>query len=157
MAKEIERKFLVRDWKSIKPKLGTPWLIRQGYLVNTPEKTVRIRVANWGPWYTKATLTVKGKTTGITRDEYEFALDNFAEASEILERMCSPILRKHRYIWMQGDKKWEIDEFIDGNAPLVIAEIELADEEETLDLPEWIGEEVSLNSRYYNSNLVEYS
>lgn len=157
MAKEIERKFLVRDWESLKPKLGTPWLIRQGYLVNTPEKTVRIRLANWGPWYTKSTLTVKGKTTGITRDEYEFELDNFAQASEILELMCSPIIRKHRYIWMQGSKKWEIDEFIDGNAPLVIAEIELADEEETLDLPEWVGEEVSNHSRYYNSNLITTS
>ena len=96
-------------------------------------------------------------TTGITRDEYEFELDNFAQASEILELMCSPIIRKHRYIWMQGSKKWEIDEFIDGNAPLVIAEIELADEEETLDLPEWVGEEVSNHSRYYNSNLITTS
>ena len=157
MAQEIERKFLVKDWENLKPQLGTPWLIRQGYITNTENCTVRIRVANWRTWYSKATITVKGATIGITRSEYEFPITDTASASELMETMISPVLRKNRYIFMHGKTRWEIDEFIDGNAPLVIAEVELTDENQALDLPEWVGEEVSYDNRYYNSNLINFS
>jgi adenylate cyclase len=73
----------------------------------------------------------------------------------MLEELCSVIVRKHRYHVQYLEREWVIDEFIDGNSPLVLAEIELTNEHEQIELPSWIGEEVSLDNRYYNSNLIK--
>jgi adenylate cyclase len=157
MALEIERKFLVNDWQNLKPKLGTPWLIIQGYITNNEERTVRIRIARWGTWFVKAWLTVKEKHSTITRKEYEIELTDTQKAVEMLEELCSVIVRKHRYHVQYLEREWVIDEFIDGNAPLVLAEIELTNESELPDLPVWVGLEVTHDPHYYNSNLIKSS
>ncbi len=150
MAIEIERKFLVKGntWRS----LGTGKVYRQGYIkTQTPGKTVRIRtVGNQGY------LTIKGKTEGIARAEFEYLIP-FEEAEIILETLCDrPLVEKTRYRIQQGDLVWEVDEFRGENQGLILAEVELTDENQTVELPDWIGEEVTHDLRYYNANLAQH-
>ena len=149
MAKEIERKFLVcsEQWRTLAE--GTVY--RQGYLNSIKERTVRIRTIN-----DKAFLTIKGVTVSATRTEYEYEIpydDCCAMLDELAER---PIIEKARYKIPVGDVVWEIDEFMGVNAGLIVAEVELKSEEQQFDKPEWIGEEVSGDPRYFNSNLVSH-
>lgn len=147
MPNEIERKFLVKDtrWKA----LGNGKLFRQGYLSLEPERTVRVRVAG-----DKGFLTIKGKTTGVTRAEYEYEIP-VSEAASMLDNLCAgPRIEKMRYRIHHAGQIWEVDEFLGDNAGLVVAEIELESEDQQIDLPEWVGEEVSGDPRYYNSNLT---
>lgn len=147
MAKEIERKFLVTndEWR----QLAKGTLYRQGYLNSIKERTVRIRTID-----DKAFLTIKGVTTGITRAEYEYEIPH-AECEAMLDNLAEkPIIEKKRYKVKHEGFIWEIDEFLGVNQGLIVAEIELQDENQKFDKPSWIGEEVSSDPRYYNSNLV---
>ena len=148
MALEIERKFLVKKelWKGvIKPK-GKE--IRQGYLSLDPERTVRVRIKA-----DKGYLTVKGKSKGASRSEFEYEIPK-SEAEEMLSTLCMATLSKIRYEVHHQGKIWEVDEFLDANHGLLLAEIELESEEEHFTLPLWIGDEVTADIRYYNSNLI---
>ena len=140
---EIERKFLINT-KLWKPK-GTCIKIRQGYLSVDPERVVRVRVAD-----EKAYITIKGKPKGIVRAELEYEIPK--NEAEVLLIMCLDFpIEKTRFKENIGNMIWEIDVFEGENKGLVLAEIELSDENQKFDLPDWIGEEVSLDSRYYNA------
>jgi len=147
MALEIERKFLVHQalWEKLTKPEGD--FFRQGYLLAKPEKTVRIRLTS-----TSAFLTIKGKTQGATRLEYEYPIPQ-ADAQELLDNFSEAGLIKTRYKIMHEGKLWEVDEFAGENEGLVVAEIELASEDETFQLPEWVAEEVTSQKKYYNSQL----
>lgn len=147
MAKEIERKFLVvgDTWR----KLAKGTHYRQGYLNSIKERTVRIRTID-----DKAYLTVKGPTVGVTRMEFEYEIP-YDDCVEMLNHLAEkPIIEKARYKIKADDLVWEIDEFFGVNEGLVIAEVELKSEDQKFVKPEWIGEEVSGDPRYFNSNLV---
>jgi adenylate cyclase len=147
MGEEIERKFLVDDMTWRASAAGVRF--RQGFLSTIPERTVRVRVA--GP---KAWITVKGKTVGARRAEFEYEVPA-ADAEEMLDTLCMrPLIEKVRYRLAFGLHTWEIDVFEDENAGLVIAEIELRSEDEVFEKPAWLGSEVTDDPRYFNSNLV---
>lgn len=149
MAKEIERKFLVKGdaWRAMAQ--GT--MYRQGYLNSAPERIVRVRtIGNQG------FLTIKGRVIGLTRTEYEYEIP-FDECNAILDTLVEkPIIEKKRYKIPQGQFIWEVDEFFGENKGLIVAEIELKREDEYFDKPDWIGAEVSGDSRYFNSNLIKH-
>jgi adenylate cyclase len=147
MAKEIERKFLVhpRKWSD----LGAGKAIRQGYLCATKESSVRVRTHG-----DKAFITIKGHTTDITRDEYEYEIP-LTDANEILGSLCeAPPIEKTRYRIVFKGHTFEVDEFGGANQGLTIAEVELKDPKEQVELPDWIDREVSDDPRYFNSNLA---
>ncbi len=149
MGIEIERKFLLKnaDWRQ--GALGT--VFRQGYLSTDPERTVRVRLEG-----ERGRLTIKGKSTGISRAEYEYEIPP-AEATELLETLClRPLIEKTRYRVEHAGRVWEIDEFQGVNAGLLIAEVELESATAEFDLPAWIGQEVSDDPRYFNASLVEH-
>ena len=149
MPKEIERKFLVKNdnWQGLGPGI----LYRQGYLSIKKEHTVRVRVAGQ-----KGFLTVKGPTQSATRLEYEYEIP-LLEALEILDHLCmKPLIDKIRYEIRVDALTWFVDQFVGENEGLIVAEVELDNENQTLHLPEWIGEEVTGDPRYYNSNLIRY-
>ena len=147
MAKEIERKFLVKR-ELFKPT-GEGEYIAQGYLSSIPERTVRVRLRNH-----RGYLTVKGKNVGISRKEFEYEIPE-ADAKELLELCGSSVILKRRYNVVVGGSRWEVDIFDGGNKGLILAEIELQSEEEEFTKPDWLGEEVSNDARYYNVNLVK--
>ena len=148
MAIEIERKFLLKN-QQCRAVAGVGCLIRQGYLSDQPERTVRVRVAGEQAW-----LTIKGKTEGIARLELEYSIP-VAEAMQLLDQLClKPLIEKYRYRIVQGDLVWEIDEFLGENAGLVVAEIELSTTDQVFDQPDWLGDEVSDDPRYFNSALI---
>lgn len=147
MGVEIERKFLLAGdgWRA----LGQPVLLRQGYLSADPERVVRVRIEG-----AHATLTIKGRTSGATRGEWEYDIP-VADAGELLDRLCQrPLIEKYRSRVTHAGKVWEIDEFLGENAGLLLAEIELSSEDEAFDKPAWIGTEVSDDARYFNANLI---
>lgn len=146
MGREIERKYLVKNdrWKTL---VDNSYSIRQGYLSNHPDRTVRIRVKG-----NKGLLTIKGKNVGISRPEYEYSIP-IKDAEEMFALCSTPLIEKIRNEIKLDNHIWEIDEFSGALKGLVLAEIELKDEQEQFDIPEWIGNEVSHDPRYYNSNL----
>ncbi|WP_412467300.1 CYTH domain-containing protein [Pedobacter sp. KLB.chiD] len=148
MGKEIERKFLIHqlNWDKLAKPKGK--LLRQGYLLTDKTKTIRIRATE-----SKGFLTIKGETIGATRLEYEYEIP-VGEATELLDNFSASELSKTRYEIEFNGKLWEIDVFSGDNEGLIVAEIELESEEETFDLPDWIGKEVTEEERYYNSNLT---
>ncbi|HZX26592.1 MAG TPA: CYTH domain-containing protein [Telluria sp.] len=149
MGVEIERKFLLAGdgWRA----LGRPVLLRQGYLSADPERVVRVRIEG-----ERATLTIKGKTSGATRGEWEYEIP-VADAGELLDRLCQrPLIEKYRSRVTFAGKVWEIDEFLGENAGLLLAEIELSSEGEAFEKPDWIGAEVSDDARYFNANLIRH-
>ncbi len=148
MAKEIERKYLVKGdrWKALTEGV----LYCQGYISTLGKQTVRIRIIG-----EQGYLTLKGENIGQTRSEFEYPIP-IADAREILETLCDrPLIEKIRYKIPQGDLIWEVDEFLGENAGLIIAEVELADENQEIELPEWIDRQVT-DPKYYNSNLAKY-
>lgn len=148
MAEEIERKFLVRDasWRT-EVKKSTPF--HQGYLCTDPERNVRVRTKG-----DKAVLTIKGKSEGIKRLEFEYEIP-FDDAEAVLEQLALPtVIRKTRHLVDFGGFVWEIDEFFGANEGLIVAEVELEREDQAFDLPPWAGDEVTEDSRYLNANLV---
>jgi len=149
MALEIERKFLLKndDWRK---SVSSASVIRQGYLAPLDTSSVRVRLDG-----DKANINIKSATIGISRLEYEYAIP-VSDAKELLDALCrKPQIHKTRHIVLVGQHVWEIDEFYDENEGLIVAEIELGDENEDFLKPEWLGEEVSDDARYYNVNLIK--
>ncbi len=149
MAQEIERKFLVKRelWK--RPEGGVRY--RQGYLSTVKERTVRVRTAG-----DKGYITVKGVTVGATRSEYEYEIP-LADANEMLDRLCErPLIEKTRYRIARDGVVWEVDEFEGDNRGLITAEVELKKEDQQVTIPDWVGEEVTRDPRYFNANLVAH-
>ena len=146
MGTEIERKYLVKGeaWK----ELGEAVLYRQGYLNSRKERVVRIRTMG-----TKAALTIKGIAVGATRLEFEYDIP-LDDCNQLLDLCEQPLIEKTRYKIPYGGLLWEVDEFHGVNDGLVVAECELESEDQPIDKPEWIGDEVTGDSRYFNSNLV---
>ncbi|MGF1939037.1 MAG: CYTH domain-containing protein [Nostoc sp. ChiQUE02] len=149
MAKEIERKYLVRgdSWRG----LAEGSVYRQGYIATQDKATVRIRIVG-----EKSYLTIKGPNIKYSRLEFEYLIP-VEDAQEMLETLCErPFIEKVRYKIESGGLIWEIDEFDGVNKGLILAEVELSDENQQIELPTWIGEEVSDDFRYFNSNLVKH-
>jgi adenylate cyclase len=147
MGIEIERKFLPAGdgWRG----LGQPTLMRQGYLVADPVRTVRVRIEG-----ERAVITIKSKSTGASRGEWEYEIP-VPDAAELLGRLCEqPLVEKVRHRIEHAGHTWEVDEFQGENAGLVVAEIELDSEDEAFERPDWIGQEVTGDPRYYNSSLI---
>lgn len=145
MAKEIERKFLVDKGKW--DKAGKPVKMKQAYLMIDGHKVVRVRIAN-----NKAFLTIKGNLEGITRDEFEYEIP-VEDARQMMNLRTGAIVEKTRYVSELGGKTWEVDLFEGENSGLIIAEIELENENESFDKPAWLLNEVSTDDRYFNFNL----
>jgi len=145
MGIEIERKFLVigDGWKTVEPVL-----LRQGYLNTDKSRTVRVRTAGQ-----KAFLTIKGKTTNVSRSEFEYPIP-LQDAESMLLLCSDSIIEKQRYTLPIGGLVWEVDEFCGENQGLVVAEVELESESQVVTRPDWVGEEVSGDTRYYNSSLA---
>jgi CYTH domain-containing protein len=142
---EIERKFLVigSDWRQ-----PCPHHLTQGYLSRDAHCTVRVRIDD-----DRGFLTVKGITTGATRSEFEYPIP-LPDAEQLLALCKGPIIEKLRHEVMFDGIRWDIDEFLGDNAGLVIAEIELEREAQAFAKPAWLGEEVTDDPRYFNSNLT---
>jgi len=155
MSIEIERKFLLANdgWRT---QADNGVVMRQGYLNsvsfdNKQKSSVRVRIAG-----DQANLNIKGATLGITRQEYEYPIP-LADAHELLDTLADgPLIEKTRYHVQHGTHTWEIDVFAGDNQGLVVAEIELASEDEVFARPAWLGEEVSADTRYYNVCLVRH-
>lgn len=150
MAKEIERKFLILndDWK-VAADQGS--YLSQGYLNDAVSASVRVRVSG-----DKAYLNIKSATLGVSRSEYEYEIPR-SDALEILQNLCTkPLIEKTRYHVHHGDHLWEVDVFHGDNEGLVVAEIELGHEDEHFDKPNWAGDEVSHDPRYYNVCMVKH-
>lgn len=148
MGEEIERKFLVTGdgWR----EAGAGVRYRQGFLSTDPERTVRVRIAG-----DKGSLTIKGRTHGARRAEFEYEIPT-ADAQQMLDTLCKrPLIEKVRHTVTSGTHTWEIDVFEGDNRGLVIAELELESEDEHFEKPDWVGTEVTEDPRYFNSNLVE--
>ena len=151
MGIEIERKFLLKTnlWKKISHRSSK---MSQGYLVQGAERSVRVRVDDSG----KAFINIKSSTNGISRLEYEYQIP-LSDADEILSQVAlKPIIEKTRYYVDIDNHTWEIDVFTGANQGLVVAEIELSSEDESFTKPDWVGEEVSGDTRYYNQNLIDH-
>ena len=147
MATEIERKFLVSSdaWRE-----ATAVYYCQGYLNDNKHRTVRVRVVG-----EKGILTIKGLTTGVERLEFEYPVP--VEDARAMLALCEqPLIEKYRREIPFGDHVWEVDEFLGDNAGLVVAEIELGSAEQSFELPEWVGEEISDDVRYFNSALSRH-
>jgi CYTH domain-containing protein len=147
MANEIERKFLVR---------GDAWRtgarserFRQGYISTETGRTVRVRIGG-----AQAYVTIKGERQGLSRLEFEYNIP-VADAEQMLDALCQkPLIEKTRHFVEANGMLWEVDEFAGENAGLVLAEVELEHADQAITLPNWVGEEVTEDARYYNSNLV---
>lgn len=146
MGIEIERKFLVLSeaWKDS----GPGDFISQGYLNRDPARTVRVRIKGESAW-----LTIKGKNEGLARSEFEYPLP-LADAKQLLSLCEGPRIEKIRREIQHAGMLWEVDEFLGDNAGLVVAEIELSSAEQSFERPAWLGEEVSHDPRYFNSQLA---
>ncbi|NOT06981.1 MAG: CYTH domain-containing protein [Gemmatimonadales bacterium] len=150
MSKEIERKYLVdtKAWNP-GPAIGTRY--RQGYLSIDPERVVRVRTDGRA-----AFLTIKGRITGITRSEFEYPIP-LEDAEVMLAHMrTGALIEKTRYRVEFAGRVWEVDEFEGENTGLVVAEVELPDEAASIAPPPWVRDEVSYDSRYFNTNLARH-
>lgn len=148
MAIEIERKFLVRDLDFLGGHSGMR--IAQGYLSTTPESTVRVRVSGDNAW-----LTIKGRNAGATRLEFEYRVPA-DDAQQLLALCQAGRIDKTRYRVPVGTHVWDVDVFHGDNDGLVVAEVELGDEQEAFVRPDWLGDEVTDDPRYFNSALSEH-
>ncbi|MBL3526569.1 MAG: CYTH domain-containing protein [gamma proteobacterium endosymbiont of Lamellibrachia anaximandri] len=149
MPVEIERKYLVinNKWKI---QVESEATLKQGYLATLPNASIRVRVAKGC-----AHLNIKSVTLGISRSEYEYEIP-LEEGEEILANLTAgPIIDKVRYKVRCGNHIWDLDLFHGDNEGLIVAEVELDAEDETFEMPEWAGEEVSGDPKYYNASLVK--
>lgn len=148
MPQEIERKFLVHDgWREMSHRQTR---ILQGYLSSVPGRSVRVRIAG-----DQGFLTIKGaaNASGVLRYEWEREIP--VDEAEALLALAEPgVIEKIRHLVAAGPHTFEVDEFLDANAGLVVAEIELGAEDEAFERPHWLGAEVTGDRRYYNSSLV---
>ncbi len=147
MAVEIERKFLVTGdaWQ---PLVTSSSQLRQGYLSSNAKATVRVRISD----DQRAVITLKGALQGISRPEFEYAIP-LADARELLDMAQPHVVEKRRYLVPWGEVIWEVDVFEGRHAGLVMAEVELADEAQRVQLPDWVGREVTNDDRYANASL----
>ncbi len=144
---EIERKFLV-DTEMIKFSDASVILsIKQGYLLNTIDKVVRVRIQDC-----YAFITIKIGDNALSRQEFEYEIP-FLDGLELIKQCPNPLTKERNIFYVNG-KKWEVDVFTDVNQGLVIAEIELESENEEIQLPIWVEEEVTQDPKYLNSNLI---
>lgn len=151
MPVEIERKFLVEtdSWKSESHKSIE---IRQGYICKDIERTVRVRT-----WGAEGKLTVKGKSVDGSRAEYEYTIP-IEHAIEMLESLClSGVVHKIRHLIKNDTHIWEVDEFLDHNRGLILAEVELSSIDEIVAIPDWAGSEVTNDHRFQNSYLSSHT
>ena len=147
MAIEIERKFLVKEKPFSIPKRSLK--INQGYIINEKSKVIRVREK--GDDYF---LTIKGNNIGISRLEYDFPISK-EDAKELIFHFCkTTLIEKTRHYIEHKGHTWEVDEFHGKNNGLIVAEIELESEDEKFEIPDWVGEEVTQDDRYYNMNLA---
>lgn len=150
MGVEIERKFLVDiEAFNVLPNKGDGQLIKQGYIETVSKTVVRIRVKG-----DEAFLTVKGENKGLTRLEFEYPVP-LSDADAMLSDLCGgkTIEKRRHFINFEG-LLWEVDVFLGRHKGLVLAEVELESENQSVVLPEWVTEEVSHDARYFNSNLI---
>ncbi len=149
MPVEIERKFLVKNeqWRD---SVESQARITQGYLSNNSNATVRVRIKG-----EKAFITIKGASQGVSRSEFEYPIPVDDAEAMLSEMPVSPVVDKVRHLVRCGPHVWELDVFHGENEGLVMAELELGSEDESFELPEWAGEEVSDDPRYYNVNLAQ--
>jgi adenylate cyclase len=150
MGLEIERKFLVvnDNWKA---HVARESRLQQGYLSTDKTATIRVRVKD-----DRAFLTIKGETVGIKRSEFEYEIP-LNDAEEMLQNnIQGAVISKVRYKVRCGEHLWDLDVFLGDNEGLVMAEVELAGEDEPFEMPDWAGMEVSDDARYYNANLVAH-
>lgn len=149
MSIEIERKFLTVDdrWRALADGVS----IQQGYLSSHADRIVRVRIEG-----SSAMLTIKGRTVGTARGEWEYPI-SMDDAAKFLNELCEkPIIEKKRYRIPYQGRVWEVDEFLGENTGLVVAEIELSAEDQQFAKPDWIGVEVTHDSRYFNANLLHH-
>ena len=147
MAIEIERKFLVKEKPFSIAKRSLK--INQGYIINEKSKVIRVREK--GDDYF---LTIKGNNIGISRLEYDFPISK-EDAKELIFHFCkTTLIEKTRHYIEHEEHTWEVDEFHGKNNGLIVAEIELESEDEKFEIPDWVGEEVTQDNRYYNMNLA---
>ena len=147
MAIEIERKFLVKEKPFSIAKRSLK--INQGYIINEKSKVIRVREK--GNDYF---LTIKGNNIGISRLEYDFPISK-EDAKELIFHFCkTTLIEKTRHYIKHKGHTWEVDEFHGKNNGLIVAEIELESEDEKFEIPDWVGEEVTQDDRYYNMNLA---
>lgn len=146
MATEIERKFLVigNDWK--RKRRGTP--IRQAYLARNSRIALRVRL-----YGSKSYLSLKARRSGISRDEFEYEISR-RDGLHLLRLSTLPVIEKVRYLIRYDGMHWEVDAFGGKNKGLVIAEVELDRQNQRIELPSWVGLEVSHEPRYFNMNLA---
>lgn len=149
MAQEIERKFLVSG--EFKPQAFAQSRIMQGYICSARGRTVRIRIRDG-----KGYLTIKGASNASGTSRYEWEKELPLSEAEELMKLCEPgMIDKTRYLVRSGRHVFEIDEFYGENDGLLVAEIELGSEDEIFEKPAFIGEEVTGDLRYYNSQLMK--
>lgn len=148
MAIEIERKFLVSG--DFLPEVTSSTRIVQGYICTEPGRSVRVRIRG-----EEAFLTIKGASDekGLSRYEFETKIP-VADAERLMKLCVSGVIDKVRHLVPKGNHTWEVDVFHGNNEGLVLAEIELASEDEPFERPSWLGKEVSGDKRYYNSMLT---
>lgn len=149
---EIERKFLVdpkvlHEWNRRNGKLKSILRIEQGYLSSSTESLTRVRISD-----NTGYLTVKSKTVGISRQEFEYEIPK-GDANQMLT-LCPKKLTKMRYNYEFDGMLWEVDFFKGDNQGLIVAEVELESEDQEINLPPWVTKEVSDDYRYGNNNLI---
>jgi adenylate cyclase len=149
MGKEIERKFLVDHDKWNRLDKPAPVHYRQGYLLNDDNRSVRIRIAE-----KKAYITLKSSgSSARSRNEFEYEIP-IADGKQLLQIFTTNGTEKNRYRIPKGEFTWEVDEFLGDNQGLIVAEIELKSEQDKFEKPDWIGAEVTEDTRYANSSLA---
>ncbi len=147
MPLEIEHKFLLKNdrWRN---EIDHSVYYKQGYLSSTEKNSIRVRISD-----SKAWLNIKSATIGNHRLEYEYEIP-LQEADEILNQLChKPLIEKTRHFVKHADHLWEIDEFAGDNKGLIVAEVELGELDEQFAKPDWAGEDVTEDIRYYNNQL----
>jgi CYTH domain-containing protein len=149
MAKEIEYKFLVDAERWAKVTKPEPHLIIQGFLSKSENMVVRVRIMD-----NQGFLTIKGKSVGLSRTEFEYEIP-VEDAQAMLSEFTGKFIRKNRYAVQIGAHCWEVDVFEGNLEGLILAELEVGSETETFDKPEWIGKDVSTDPDYYNAVLIE--
>jgi len=149
MPKEIERKYLVQS-KAYRTNAKKHY-IKQAFLSRAKKRVVRVRILDDAGF-----LTIKGISKGSVRREYEYKIPR-REAGEMISNLCKkPLIEKYRYVLEFKGNTWEVDEFMDENEGLILAEIELDTAEQEFEKPSWIGEDVTKDKRYFNSNLSKH-
>lgn len=148
MATETEHKYLIKQdlWKQIVPDKSAD--LKQAYLITDPNKTIRIRTMG-----NKGYLTIKGKSIGSSRPEFEYEIP-IADANELIDKFTSNLIEKTRHYVTHDNKIWEVDEFKGLNKGLFVAEIELLNEHEKYSLPLWVDKNITNDQKYANANLT---